>query len=269
MNRAPVARVRVLGILVGALGGLGIGVALMELGAFWILGTPVVTALLCCAAAGALPGALGRSVWLVPPAGALAVLLLIVAATPMAGHLGRRWIREDSLPAAPLDAVIALGSGVRMDTVLDAAGTARMLTALELHRQGVAPRVLTTTVVLPASDGTLSTTRDQQNLATLARATGALTVLGVISSTRDEAVLAARTLLPSGERRLVVVTTPMHTRRACSTFEKVGFQVVCVAARERDRDRRRPVNVHDRLAAFQAYMYERAGSWLYRRRGWI
>ena len=47
---------------------------------------------------------------------------------------------------------------------------------------------------------------------------------------------------------LAVVTSPMHTRRACATFEAVGLRVVCVPAAVRGSGLYPDANAEDRKA---------------------
>jgi uncharacterized SAM-binding protein YcdF (DUF218 family) len=94
------------------------------------------------------------------------------------------------------------------------------------------------------------------------------TVLDSVVSTRHEAERAAASLPPSN-RTIIVVTSPMHTRRACATFEKVGFRVYCMPAEERLWITRHPELPRDRVPAFRMYLYERVGWLKYRWKGWI
>ena len=86
----------------------------------------------------------------------------------------------------------------------------------------------------------------------------------------DEATGVATLLGSRHLRRIAVVTSPMHTRRACAVFEAVGFVVSCTAARMRDAsglpDARTPVN---RLALFGQWIYEVAAMADYAARGWL
>ena len=79
----------------------------------------------------------------------------------------------------------------------------------------------------------------------------------------------ARLLLPAGARSIALVTSPMHTRRACATFERAGFRVHCVSSGEGLAVTRHPVTSLDRLAAFREYVYERLGMVEYRAKGWL
>jgi uncharacterized SAM-binding protein YcdF (DUF218 family) len=109
---------------------------------------------------------------------------------------------------------------------------------------------------------------DQARLrALIARPFPMLTVDSV-HTTRDEAVRAWRLLGPRGATRIAVVTSPLHTVRACATFERVGFTVSCVAAVSRAYSVDRAASPDERLTLFRAWLYERTALVEYRARGW-
>jgi uncharacterized SAM-binding protein YcdF (DUF218 family) len=218
---------------------------------------------------GAIIGGLDRSRWLLVADVPLIALYFLVAGTPMMGAFARSWVRNDGFAAGPVDAIVILSSGLTTDTVLEATSTSRLLTGLDLFSRGVASRVVTTHVQRQSGAGSLSSIPDQRRLLRLAHAESSWVSLAPVQTTRDEADRAARILLPRGVKRIALVTSPLHTRRACATFERTGFSVVCVPARERDNDRWHPATADDRLASFTAYVYERLGSWRYRRKGWL
>lgn len=194
---------------------------------------------------------------------------LVVAFTPVITGPIARWVRADSATSRPADAVVVLTSGVKSDSSLDVAGMDRLLTGLEIITTGGAPRIVTTRVSRSFGRRLVSTNSDQRRLIHLARADSAWSEVDTVSSTRDEATRVARLLLPAGARNIVVVTSPMHTRRACATFEAVGFHVRCVPAREHQWSTWHPTSGLDRLAAFREYLYERLGMMKYRTKGWI
>ncbi|MEP6551569.1 MAG: hypothetical protein ABJB95_10315, partial [Gemmatimonadales bacterium] len=72
-----------------------------------------------------------------------------------------------------------------------------------------------------------------------------------------------------GWKTLAVVSSPMHSRRACATFEAVGFKVICVPAAVRGSGLYSAANAGDRLRAFRSWLYETFATDTYRRRGWI
>lgn len=218
-------------------------------------------------AVGAL-GGLVRGHWvMLGVSGLFAATYVIVGYSSIMDRVAPRWVRADPIPAEA-DAIVVLSGSVLSDTALNIDGTERLLSGLELFQRGIAPRIFTTEVEIPFPDGFRSTTMDQSRLIKLAGATPGWTVLEGTASTRDEALQAA-IKLPVGARRLVVVTSPMHTRRACATFENVGFTVSCYPARTRGHATWQPIEASDRIAAFADYIYERLGMIKYRWKHWI
>jgi len=216
---------------------------------------------------GAAAGLLRRHWWLLAFSGLLAAMYVIVGYSPIMDSVAPRWVRADPLPAAA-DAIIVLSGSVLSDTALNIDGTERLLAGLELFQRGIAPRVVTTLVEIPAPEGVRSTTMDQARLIKLAGALPAWIPLEGTMTTRDEALQAA-SKLPVGGHRVVVVTSPIHTRRACATFETVGFTVSCYPARTRGHATWRPIDPGDRIEAFANYLYERLGMIEYRRKHWV
>lgn len=203
---------------------------------------------------------------------ALLGMLCVIAFTPVMPFLANRWIRADSLPSSGADAVVVLSADVTTSGALSAAAADRLLTGLELVRRGVAPRFFTTRVAHRRYGVFMSGDADQRRLVALAGVADRWTpVTDDVRNTHDEALAVDRRLRRLGARSIVLVTSPMHTRRACATFENVGLRVYCVPALERGEqsDTRTPLGEKDRLAAFKYYLYERLGSIEYWRRGWI
>jgi uncharacterized SAM-binding protein YcdF (DUF218 family) len=195
------------------------------------------------------------------------ILLLVILETPLSGALASRWVRDDSRSTSTgVDAVIVLSSSVKSDSLLDGQGTERLLTGVEVLRSMHAPR-LAVTRIPPSGRAGPSSDPGQRRLFQLTGVDSAI-VIDSVYSTRDEAVKAAR-VLGSSVHRVALVTSPLHTRRACATFEGAGFDVVCIPAREIAHVLRNPANDEDRLAAFRAYLYERLGMVKYRWKGWI
>jgi len=220
-------------------------------------------------AGGVAMGLLRRSSLLVGLDVALLGAYLLVAMTPIMTPIGEHWMRVDSLPADTLDAVIALSAGVKSDSALNAVAADRLIGALELMRQGHGRRLVTTRQRDVKGRRTIDSDTDQRRLISLASLEGTWTVVDSVHTTREEAVRSAAVLLPAGARSIIVITSPMHTRRACAVFEGVGFRVVCRAARERDFVTNHPAGNRDRLAALRAYGYEVMGMVKYRAKGWL
>jgi uncharacterized SAM-binding protein YcdF (DUF218 family) len=194
-------------------------------------------------------------------------LSLIIAFTPLSGALAAAWIR-DAPPVTPVDAVVVLSSSMASDTALDASATDRLLSGLALIRAGTSSRLITTRTPVKVHGQQVMTDIDQARIIALVPVPR-WDVIGVVYTTRDEAVKSAALLLPQGAKHVAVVTSPMHTRRACAAFERVGFQVSCVAARERNLATRSPGRAAERIEAWREYVYERLGMIKYRWKGWV
>jgi uncharacterized SAM-binding protein YcdF (DUF218 family) len=216
---------------------------------------------------GAVVGLLGGHRAILGVDALLALVYVVVAYTPVMSRLAPRWVRSDPVPATA-DAIVVLSAAVLSDSALNVYGTERLLTGLELFQRGVAPRLFTTHVESEYPGGRRSSTPDQARLIALGGASAGWTVLDSVADTRDEALRTAAKL-GTGGRRIVLVTSPMHTRRACATFETVGFTVACYPARGRFASTWRPLVARDRIAAFADYIYECLGIIKYRWKRWV
>lgn len=252
------------GVLLGALAGLLGSV----LGIWQIASWGATYGIALTAIVGGFVTALGGSRLLAIIDSVVLVAAALVAHTPVIQGPVSRWVREDIPVKTGLDVVIVLSSSVGPDSSLDAAGVDRLLQGLELIQLGVAPRLLTTRVIRNAHRDSISSDLDQARLVRMAKAESSWSVMGSVHSTRDEALRAAAILQP-GYRRIAIVTSPMHTRRACEAFEAVGFIVSCIPARERSATTRHPQTPEARLAAFRAYLYERLAMKKYEMNGWV
>jgi len=232
---------------------------------------PGTLASLCVGVAGgALIGRMFKARVLIGLDVALIVAYLLAVGTPIVGAFTSRWIRIDPLPTGTLDDVVVLSAGLMSDSSLSSTAADRLLSGLELMRAGRGWRLVTTRHVVPNGAGEITSDTDQARLIALASIPpDKWTVVNGATTTREEALFTARLLIPRGEKRIIVVTSPLHTRRACATFEAVGFSVVCQASRERDHVTNPPLGTHDRLAALRSYGYEVAGVLKYRALGWL
>lgn len=194
---------------------------------------------------------------------------LLVAHSQIVSGPASRWVRADSLPAKPVDAVVVLSSSVTPDSSLDVEATERLLTALALMKRDAVSRLITTRTRVKVEGQVISSDVGQRRLISLAGMESGWTVVDSVYTTRDEAVTIARLLLPVGLSTIAVVTSPIHTRRACAVFEAVGFRVYCVPAQENDAVTWHPKSPGDRVAASRDYFYERLGMVKYRWKGWL
>jgi uncharacterized SAM-binding protein YcdF (DUF218 family) len=206
---------------------------------------------------------------LAPIAVAIAVALAAVTLTPVMYEPVVSWIRRDSLPMARLDAVVVLSSSVTADSVLDPVATERLLSALQLMRRQNVGALITTRPAASRHDLRKVSNADQRALITFAGDTSRWREVGPVRTTREEALRVAELLAPAARRTIAVVTSPLHTRRACAAFETVGFHVVCVPSTERMYSLYAFSGVRSRLIAVADWTYERLGMIEYRMRGWV
>lgn len=213
-----------------------------------------------------LAGAAGL-LWLTVVAGVIGVTA--ATATPdLARQFTRRHIRDDALPTGGVQAVVVLSAFLTTDGQLDHVAADRLLAGLSLVKKLGAPLLVTTRFRHPDDPG-ITTDGDQGRLVALVASGARWIVTPEVFDTRDEARETAAIAKREGFTRIALVTSPMHTRRACAVFEAEGLAVTCVAATARDGAFRALKTPSERLRAVRLGVYESvAGVW-YRLRGWL
>lgn len=197
----------------------------------------------------------------------LLIALLVIAYTPAIVSPARKLVRRDALPASA-NAVVVLSAGVTADGFLHQQGLDRLLKGLQLVRGGFAPALVVTREQREVNDRKVTASRDQDSLAALAGVTHVIAT-PLEASTHDEAMAVAVIAKKAGWTRIILVTSPFHSRRACATFEKTGLEVSCVPSDSRDVAVRTMDTADDRVAAFGLWIYEMAATLQYRRKGWL
>ena len=172
-------------------------------------------------------------------------------------------VRSDAL--RPADAVLVLGTRMQTDGDPTSAQLSRLLRALELVKDGLAPRLIITELPPPYAaqrpfvDSLLARFKPEVEMVDL----------GPTRNTHDEAVMTAEYLKKRGFRRIIVTTAPTHTYRGAALLEAQGLEVMSAPARETRFDLENLDRPEERLQAFGAIIHERLGILVYRRRGWI
>ncbi|PYQ42307.1 MAG: hypothetical protein DMF77_13305 [Acidobacteria bacterium] len=192
---------------------------------------------------------------------AVLAIWLAVAFTPLVARLARPLVRRDAVVAA--DAVLVLGSRLQSDGEPSATALSRLVHGLELTREPGARLVVTEKVPPPAAYAALAS-----QLARRLGLTPEVIAVGPARRTRDEAVEAAALCRRRGWHRLLVVTSPTHSRRACDAVEHLGVAVSCSPAAETEFDLETFDRPSDRFIAFRSVLHEWAGIWYYRYKGW-
>jgi len=249
------------GLAVGALAGaLAKDLDLLSLASYWNDRAPFVLG-------AALAGALlwnTRLRWLVGlGAASLLALWTVVAYTSLCPWLAKDLVRRDA--PQPADAVFVHGSRVQLDGDLTDEAVSRLLHGLELLQQGKAPRLILSELPPPFPSHTDSARRLMKELAMEQE----ILSVGETSNTHAEAVAVAALYRERGWNRLLVVTAPLHSRRACASLEHEGVTVVCSPSVERSFDLETLDEPDGRLRAFGSIMHEKVGIWVYGRRGWL
>ncbi|CAN5264456.1 hypothetical protein BH23GEM2_BH23GEM2_22360 [soil metagenome] len=205
-------------------------------------------------------------------AGLLLVTTAVAALTPAMSRPVQAMVRSDS--ALAVDAVVVLSSSLSDDEFLSPDGIDRLLSGIALARatRGMEDTVavpVVLTVVTRGAQPRLSSVADQRRVLALAGDDLEVHWTTPVFSTRDEARAVAALARTEGWERVAVVTSPLHTRRACATFERVGVTVRCVPADARDVAVGTLRTPRDRLRATQLWFYETAGTFYYRLRRWM
>lgn len=209
--------------------------------------------------------------------GVSALLLWSLAQAPLVGPLYRQleapWIGQTADHAPAADAVVVLGGGWRPSRVeyrhvdFTDAGD-RFLVGVELCRLGRAPILVLGGDPARRDPGLPP---DSEQLARWARDWGLsgteIVSLGPVRTTRDEAVSAGELVRKRGWRKVLLVTSAFHMRRAVATFERAGVPVQPVACDFRyirgDRDHARWQLFPNDEAVFSF------GIWWHEQLGWL
>ena len=247
--------------------GTGLWLLLDLLGVPEVFGIGSEAGLIPLAIAGGILGITRARLLMPVSVAALFALVAVVSYTPLIVQPARSFVRVDPVPASA-DAVVVLSAGVTADGYLTQQGTDRVVRALELMEARVAPVLVFTREEKGTGLRRYDSSRDQQRFAAIARV-GETVVTAKVESTHDEALAVARIAKARKWQRIILVTSPFHSRRACATFEKAGLAVSCVPSDSRDIAVRRLDYPHDRIGAFAMWLYETAGTLRYRQLGWI
>ena len=239
------------GLTAGALAGLIVDdLGLTSTVSFWgdpgplVVGCAVAGALLWTTPARRLAGAL---------AAALGVLWLLVVFTPLAGWLANGLVRRD--PPAPADAVFVTASGIHPTGELTSIAMARLMHGIELVAERQAPALVLSDLKSPSPSYAGAAKSLMEHLGVASE----LQTVGPNENTRDEALSLARICRERGWKRVIVVTSPYHSRRACAAVEHEGISVACSPSVETTFDLNGLVRSYERRRAFSKTVQERIG----------
>jgi len=256
------------GAITGAILGALCAVVAHVLGVQQLLRRPDLALYLPAACLGAILGVTRLRPLLWIGAGILALLCVLVGYTPLVTKISAPLIRRDILPPH-VDAIAVLSMGFTPDGLMRSETLDRYLTGLTLARKRLASGMMVSRERRAWDGQVLSDSADQDAIASLAADGIQITFVDSVYTTRTEALRMKSIAQSNGWQTIAVVTSPLHTRRACATFEAVGFRVVCVPAAVRNSGLHPASSAQQRLHSFQAWLYEIFATDTYRRRGWI
>jgi uncharacterized SAM-binding protein YcdF (DUF218 family) len=264
VGRGGIARQAAAGAILGTLS----AVAAHVLGVQQLLRTPDLVLYVPAALVGAILGVsrLRPLLWI--SAAIIALICVVVAYTPVVSTLAGPLVRRDSIPGR-VDAIAVLSMGLTPDGMMRSETLDRLLTGLALARHGVARTLLISRERRTFGGKAISDSADQQSLLALVQPTAQAIFVDSVFTTRTEALRMKAVGQAHRWSTIAVVTSPLHTRRACATFEAAGFKVVCIPADVRESGLHEGSNAQDRLRAFRSWLYESFATSSYRRRGWI
>jgi hypothetical protein len=154
--------------------------------------------------------------------------IVYVARRPLLRFAGEFWVVDE--PAAQSDALIVLGD--------DNYAADRAFHAAELYREKVAPVVVASGRMLRQNAG-IADLMEHDLESFGVPATSIVKLSHRAGNTRDEAVEAARLIQSRGWKRVLVVTSNYHARRARFIYERIlppGVTVRVSGARDSDFD---------------------------------
>ena len=162
-------------------------------------------------------------------------------------------------PPVKADAVVVLGAGIQCGTdTMNGSSLSRLTRGLELWRAGYAPLLTVSEQsgrLGPADCPKLSGLQRDQIAALYGEGGPPTLTLKSVTTTRDEAARVRVLAHERGWQRVLLVTSPWHSRRAQALFARYGVQAVSVPARETGFDFTLPTPA-DRLFALRVLTYE-------------
>ena len=216
---------------------------------------------LAAALLGSALAAAGLRLLLIGTTAALAVLWCVVAFSPLSAWLSQGLARTEKVE--PADAVFVSVSSLRPGADGPAEVRNRIFHGILLLARGQAPAL-----VVCESDETQGPAIARE-LIEAAGVKAKLEVLPRAENTRAEALAVADLARKRNFKLVLLVTSPIHSRRASAALEKEGVTVVSSPSEETRFNLDTLDTWSDRLAAFGSVMHERLGLWVYAWRGWV
>jgi uncharacterized SAM-binding protein YcdF (DUF218 family) len=198
----------------------------------------------------------------------LAVAALLVAYTPLVRIAGAHFVRRDAI-VGNVDAVVVLGAGLTADGMMKHETLDRLLGGTDLLSHGAAPVMFVSRERRMFGSRIVSDSADQSRVLAMTNVGARVAFTDSVLTTRTEALRTKQLVAARGVRTIALVTSPLHSRRSCATFEAVGFRVVCTPAPGRESGMDPNSNAEERMRAFRSLLYETFATATYKSNGWI
>ena len=162
--------------------------------------------------------------------GALALLVALCLLTPvLRAPLASLTLSQSPVPA---DVIVVLGGGVQCGSrSLESSSLARLMGGLRLWRAGYAPRLTVSEqsgLIGPPGCVKMSELERAQIAALYPTGGPEVFTLRRVTTTRDEAARVRDLARERGWKRVLLVTSPSHSRRTARLFRSYGLNVVSV-----------------------------------------
>ncbi len=262
--RAPVSQIRVAGALLA----FAVVTVADSLGFITLSGIPVYYLRLAAIVIGAIiaPTLAGFLLWWF--LFAFTGLHLLISFTPVVRPMISPFVRSDS-PAPDAQAIIVLSGGMNDEGRISGQALSRLISAMELVHERNIPSLALSVTHEVRKGRTFSSEADQRALVRLGAPQADLRFVNDVFSTRDEALTFAALARTHGWESIVVVTSPLHSARACAAIQREGLRVECHPADLREYSLMHLNLPENRRKAFGDVLYESAAWLLYKARGWM
>lgn len=183
----------------------------------------------------------------------LAFSYVALSLTPLAKNLAPHFIVNDPLPASA-DAIIVLSAESPYSNVVKAQGLERLLHGKSLLQANIATTLVLTN--LPWYRGDPEKDR-QFLLGDLIKNTVSI---GPVENTYDEAKALKKLAAERGWKQVILVTSPLHSRRAKAIFSEQlpELTIISSPSAAREFDINLMISSYDKLRASRLMLYELA-----------
>jgi uncharacterized SAM-binding protein YcdF (DUF218 family) len=199
---------------------------------------------------------------------AAALLLLLVMFTPVVERPALSLLRADA-ESGSAQAVVVYSAGFTDAGHINDIALTRLVSGLDDARELGIGNVLVSEQVRRVRGRAISTADDQRRLVRLLGNGTTVHVVSGVSNTHNESLAFAAYARTRNWTHVRVVTSPLHSRRACASLEATGVRVTCAPSTSRDVAITALDSPRARLIALRAALHEHVGLLVYGMRGWL